>query len=150
MATTQTKTTTTRKEWAPNEKQKMFLETLEKLGEATFRVIKDYISKTYGETIATGSVNVLTTKQYVGTKECEFEVETTTTYHYPTGDITETKKSKKTEKVYYLIAEADRQTEASYIIAFAQTNATAKISKEDIPAEDDLTEDDLVDMEDQK
>lgn len=141
MATTQTKTTTTRKDWAPNEKQKMFLETLEKLGEATFRVIKDYISNTYGETIATGSVNVLTTKKYVGTKECEFEVETTTTYHYPTGDITETKKSKKTEKVYYLIAENDRET-------FETTNAKEKVSKEDIPAEDDLTEDDLVDMED--
>lgn len=140
MATTQ-KTTTTRKEWAPNEKQKMFLVALTKLGEATFRVIKDYISKVYGETIATGSVNVLTTKQYVGTKECEFDVETTTTYHYPTGDITETKVSKKKEKVYFLIAEADRQT-------FAQTNGITKATSKDIPAEDDLDEADLVDMED--
>ena len=141
MATTQTKTTTTRKEWAPNEKQKMFLATLEKLGEATFRVIKNYILENYGEAIATGSVNVLTTKQYVGTKECEFEVETTTTYHYPTGDIVETKKSKKTEKVYYLIAEADRET-------FESSNGITKATSKDIPAEDALDEDDLVDMED--
>lgn len=141
MATTQTKTTTTRKEWAPNEKQKMFLETLEKLGEATFRVIKNYILENYGETIATGSVNVLTTKQYVGTKECDFEVETTTTYHYPSGDITETKKSKKTEKVYYLIAEGDRET-------FESSNGITKATSKNIPAEDDLDEDDLVDMED--
>lgn len=140
MATTQTKTTT-RKEWAPNEKQKMFLETLEKLGEATFRVIKNYILENYGETIATGSVNVLTTKQYVGTKECDFEVETTTTYHYPSGDITETKKSKKTEKVYYLIAEGDRET-------FESSNGITKATSKNIPAEDDLDEDDLVDMED--
>jgi len=139
MATTQKTTTTTRKEWAPNEKQSMFLETLRILGEATFRVIKNYIFENFGETIATGSVNVLTTKQYVGTREELFDVETTTTYHYPTGDIVETKKSKKTEKVYFLIAEADRQT-------FAQTNA--KVDKKDIPAEDDLDEDDLVDMED--
>ena len=141
MATTQTKTTTTRKEWAPNEKQRMFLNALDDLGEATFRVIKNYILENYGETIATGSVNVLTTKQYVGTREEEFDVETTTTYHYPTGDITETKVSKKKEKVYFLIAEADRQT-------FAQTNATERTSKKDIPAEDDLDEADLVDMED--
>lgn len=141
MATTQTKTTTTRKEWQPNEKQTMFINALKVLGTATFRVIKNYILENNGETIATGSVNVLTTKQYVGTKECVFEVETTTTYHYPTGDITETKKSKKTEKVYYLIGENDRET-------FETTNAKEKVSKEDIPAEDDLTEDDLVDMED--
>lgn len=139
MATTQ-KTTTTRKEWAPNEKQKMFINALTQLGEATFRVIKDYISKNYGETIATGSVNVLTTKQYVGTKEKEFDVETTTVYHYPTGDITETKKAKKVEKVYYLIAEADRQT-------FAKSNEKLKETQKDIPAEDELDEVDLVDME---
>ena len=142
MATTQkTTTTATRKEWTPNEKQTMFMNALKVLGTATFRVIKNYILENNGETIATGSVNVLTTKQYVGTREEEFDVETTTTYHYPTGDITETKVSKKKEKVYFLIAEADRQT-------FAQTNATAKASKKDIPAEDDLDEADLVDMED--
>ena len=141
MATTQKTTTTTRKEWQPNEKQTMFMNALKVLGTATFRVIKNYILEHNGETIATGSVNVLTTKQYVGTREEEFDVETTTTYHYPTGDITETKVSKKKEKVYFLIAEADRQT-------FAQTNATAKTSKKDIPAEDALDEDDLVDMED--
>jgi len=140
MTTTQ-KTTTTRKEWQPNDKQNMFMNALKVLGTATFRVIKNYILENNGETIATGSVNVLTTKQYVGTREEEFDVETTTTYHYPTGDITETKVSKKKEKVYFLIAEADRQT-------FAQTNATAKTSKKDIPAEDDLDEADLVDMED--
>ncbi len=141
MATTQAKTTTTRKEWAPNEKQSMFLETLRILGEATFRVIKNYIFENFGETIATGSVNVLTTKQYVGTKECDFEVETTTTYHYPSGDITETKKSKKTEKVYYLIAEADRDT-------FEKSNGLTKATSKNIPAEDVLDEEDLVDMED--
>jgi len=139
MATTQ-KTTTARKEWQPNEKQTMFMNALKVLGTATFRVIKNYILENYGETIATGSVNVLTTKQYVGTKEQDFDVETTTVYHYPTGDITETKQSKKTEKVYFLIAESDRET-------FEQANAKEKTFKKSIPAEDiDFDDDDLVDI----
>lgn len=139
MTTTPKKTAST-KEWKPNEKQNMFLNALKVLGEATFRVIKNYILENNGETIATGSVNVLTTKQYVGSKDVEFNVETTTVYHYPTGDITEKKTSKKVEKVYYLINEADRET-------FTQKSTEAKAPKED-PAEVDLDDVDLVDMED--
>lgn len=140
MATTQKTTTTTRKEWQPNDKQKMFIETLKALGTATFREIKKFILENYGETIATGSVNVLTTKQYVGSKEVEFEIQTTTTYRYPNGDIVETKNSTKKEKVYFLIAESDRET-------FEQANAKEKTYKKSIPAEDtDFDDDDLVDI----
>jgi len=100
---------TERKVWTPNEKQKMFIETLKVLGTATFRVIKDYIFNNYGETIATGSINVLTTKQMVSSREETFDVETTTIYHYPTGDLVETKASKKKEKVYFLSSEEPKE-----------------------------------------
>ena len=140
MATTQTKTTT-RKEWQPNEKQKAFLGALEVLGEATFREVKDYVLKNNGISLATGSVNVLLTKQYVGTKKVAFNVETTTTYHYPNGDIVETKSAEKEETVYFSISEADRET-------FASANAKEKASKvKSNPAELDIAEDELVDME---
>lgn len=137
MATTPN--TTTRKEWKPNEKQTMFMDALKVLGSATFREIKKYILDNYGETIATGSVNVLTTKSYVGTREQEFDIETTTTYIYPNGSITETKNSTKKEKVYYLIGE----TERAEILDNIQNQANQKST----PAEDDLDDIDLVDME---
>lgn len=101
---------TERKTWQPNDKQKMFIETLKVMGSAPFRVIKDYIFNNYGETIATGSINVLTTKGMVSSREEEFDIETTTTYHYPNGDLVETKASKKKEKVYFLSNEEPKET----------------------------------------
>ena len=141
MANTTTKTTTPRKEWKPNEKQVAFMETLKVLGTATFRQIKEYVANNYdGMAIATGSVNVLATKQLVGSKDMEFETETTTTYHYPSGDIVETKKGLKKEKVYYLISEEDRLT-------FEKSNLAEKGTKVADPTE--LDNDDVdCDLED--
>lgn len=141
MANTTVKTTTPRKEWKPNEKQVAFMETLKTLGTATFRQIKEYVANHYdGMAIATGSVNVLATKQLVGSKDMEFETETTTTYHYPSGDIVETKKALKKEKVYYLISEEDRLT-------FEKSNLAEKGTKVANPTE--LDNDDVdCDLED--
>lgn len=125
---TETKTTT-RKEWTPNEKQKMFMDALVKLGKASFREAKKYVLDTYNEAIATGSVNVLITKQYVGTEKAYFNVETTTIYKYPNGDITETKVSKKEETIYFLKSEQDRDT-------FEKSNLAEKGKKVETPKEE--------------
>lgn len=125
---TETKTTT-RKEWTPNEKQKMFMDALAHLGKASFREAKKYVLDTYNETIATGSVNVLITKQYVGTAKASFNVETTTTYKYPNGDITETKVSVKEETIYFLKSEKDRDT-------FEKSNLAEKGKKVETPKEE--------------
>lgn len=140
---TETKTTTTKKEWTPNEKQKMFMDALAHLGKASFREAKKYVLDTYNETIATGSVNVLITKQYVGTAKENFDVETTTVYKYPNGSITETKISKKEETVYFLKSEQDRDT-------FEKSNLAEKGKKVETPTEEvsDLDEE-LLDEEEE-
>ena len=138
MATTKT-TTTTRKEWQPNDKQNAFIEALKKLGKATLRQVNAYFADNGMEQIKTGSINVLITKDYVATEKVRTPILVETKYCYADVIITEQKKSEKEETVYSYVEPENRGT-------FEKANAKNLVKSN--PTEEELDDCDLVDMED--